>query len=184
MTSLQEPRDHRICLSGNPLRRWAIVLLLLLVAAAVAACSGSASSAPDFQLTRFDGSEFRLSEGAGRSAAVINFWYPSCTPCRAEMPAFEAAWQTLKGEGERVKFLGVFVPQGFDSEQDARDFVLELGLTYGFATDLGARVAQLFEVEVYPTTIFVNESGELYKKHISTLDEEQIVRIVQEMSQG
>lgn len=100
------------------------------------------------------------------------------------MPAFEAAWQRLKGEGTEVSFLGVFVPQGFDSEQDARDFVHELGLTYSFATDLGGRVARLFEVEVYPTTYFVNDSGELFRKHISTLDEEQIVRIVQEMSQG
>ena len=96
----------------------------------------------------------------------------------------EAAWQKLKGERDGVKFLGVFVPQGFDSEQDARDFVNELGLTYSFATDLGARVARLFEVEVYPTTFFVNDSGELFRKHISTLDEEQIVRIVQAMSQG
>ena len=51
-------------------------------------------------------------------------------------------------------------------------------------TDLGAQVAQLFEVEVYPTTYFVNDSGELFRKHISTLDEEQIIRIVREMSQG
>ena len=184
MAVLHSPRHRQLTLAAKQLRRWAIVLVLLLAAAYVVACGQSAASAPDFRLTQFDGSEFRLSEGAGRSAAVINFWYPTCPPCRAEMPAFEAAWQKLKGDGDTVKFLGVFVPQGFDSEQDARDFVDELWLTYGFATDLGARVAQLFEVEVYPTTIFVNESGKLYRKHISTLDEEQIVRIVQEMSQG
>ena len=55
---------------------------------------------------------------------VLNFWYPSCPPCREEMPAFEAAWQELK-DGP-VRFLGLYVPQGFDSEQNARDFVDEL----------------------------------------------------------
>ncbi len=184
MAELQGPHQRQVPLYANPLRGWAVVLLALLASAVLAACGGSAHTAPDFQLTQFDGGEFRLSDHRGRSAAVINFWYPTCPPCRAEMPAFEAAWQQLKAEGESVNFLGVFVPQGFDSEQDARDFVQELGLTYNFATDLGAQVAQLFEVEVYPTTYFVNDSGELFRKHISTLDEEQIIRIVLEMSQG
>ena len=181
---LQESRHRQLRLSAKLMCRWAIVLLSILIGAVVVSCGEGASSAPDFQLTQFDGSEFRLSEHAGRSATIINFWYPTCPPCRAEMPAFEAAWQKLKDERDRVNILGVFVPQGFDSEQDARDFIHELGLTYNFATDLGARVAQLFNVEVYPTTFFVDDSGELFRKHISTLDEEQIVRIVREMSQS
>ena len=76
------------------------------------------------------------------------------------------------------------MPQGFDSEQDARDFVAELGLTYGFATDLGGRVAQMFQVEVYPTTVFIDKSGRVFKKQISVLDEEKIVGIVREIFSG
>jgi peroxiredoxin len=156
------------------------VLLLLLPAA----CSGDRESgrAPDFQVARFDGAEFQLSAQAGRSAVVLNFWYPTCPPCRAEMPAFENAWQQLRDE--EVQFLGMFVPQGFDSEQDARDFVDELGLTYHFATDNGARIALSYELEYFPTTFFIDRSGRIFKRHIATLDEEGIVRIVREMAQG
>jgi len=151
----------------------------------IAACGGdSEPKAPDFQLTQFDGSEFRLSRETGRNAVVLNFWYPTCPPCREEMPGFEVAWRQLHAEEETVKFLGLFVPQGFDSEQDARDFVAELGLTYGFATDLGARVAEMFQVEVYPTTVFIDNSGRVFKTQISVLDEEKIVGIVREMSGG
>jgi peroxiredoxin len=154
-------------------------LLLLL-----AACSGGndAERAPDFQVTRFDGTRFQLSDQAGRSSVVLNFWYPTCPPCRAEMPAFEKAWQQLRDEG--VLFLGMFVPQGFDSEQDAKDFIEELGLTYYFATDKGARIARSYELEYFPTTFFIDGSGRIFKRHIATLDEDRIVRIVREMAQG
>ncbi len=138
--------------------------------------------APDFQLTLFDGSQFRLSDQTGERPVVVNFWDPTCPPCREEMPAFESAWQRLRGQG--VVFLGLFVPQGFDSEQDARDFVEELGLTYNFAPDKGARIAERFQVEVFPTTVFIDKSGRIFQKHISVLDEERIASIVREMSQG
>ena len=109
---------------------WRPVVVLAVFTLITAACGGdSGPKAPDFQLTQFDGSEFRLSSQAGENLVVLNFWYPTCPPCREEMPGFEAAWQRLQAEEAKVKFLGLFVPQGFDSEQDAKDFVAELGLT-------------------------------------------------------
>ena len=162
----------------------AVAAFLTLLVAALAACGGGqeAGRAPDFLVTRFDGAEFRLSDQVGRGPVVLNFWYPTCPPCRAEMPAFERAWQQLRDEG--VLFLGLFVPQGFDTEQDARDFVGELRLTYAFATDNGTRIAREYEIEYFPTTFFIDESGRIFKKQISTLDEDEIVRIVREMTQG
>ncbi len=162
---------------------WLLVVVLAVISLLIAACNAdNEPKAPDFQLTQFDGSEFRLSDQAGENLVVLNFWYPTCAPCRYEMPGFEAAWRRLQADEAKVKFLGLFVPQGFDSEQDARDFVAELGLTYGFATDLGARVAEMFQVEVYPTTVFIDNSGRVFKTRISVVDEEKLVDIVREMS--
>jgi peroxiredoxin len=118
----------------------------------------------------------------GQKAVVLNFWYPSCPPCRAEMPGFEKAWQELQGED--VRFLGLFVPQGLDSEQDARGFVEELGLTYDFATDKGASTAQAYQLEYFPTTYFIDKKGRVFRAVISTLDAEKIADIVREMMQG
>jgi len=113
---------------------------------------------------------------------VVNFWFPTCPPCREEMPAFEKAWQQVRGED--VQFLGIFVPQGFDSEQDARDFVNELGLTYGFATDLGAWIARSYKLIAFPTTFFIDKSGLIVKTKVSTLDEDEIVSAVRSMTQS
>ena len=158
----------------------------MLVLAFLAACGGSEATegktAPDFSVTRFDGTEFRLADQAGEKVVVVNFWYPSCPPCRAEMPDFEKAWQQVRDEG--VEFLGIYVPQGFDSEQDARDFVNELGLTYGFATDLGAWIARSYKLIAFPTTFFIDKSGSIFETKVSALDEDQIVRTVRSMTQS
>lgn len=145
-----------------------IVLLL--------ACGSSGRTARDFEVIQFDGATFRLSQETENHAVVVNFWYPSCPPCRDEMPAFEAAWQELK-DGP-VRFLGLYVPQGFDSEQDARNFVDELGLTFSFATDRLARIAEAYELEIFPKTYFIDMGGKIVATHISTLEPEEIIRQV------
>ena len=116
--------------------------LLLVALLACLDVGGAPRKALDFQVTLFSGGDFRLSDEAGQRAVVLNFWFPSCPPCRAEMPDFEQAWLQLKDED--VRFLGLFVPQGFDTEQDARDFVQELGLTYDVATDTRSEITRSF----------------------------------------
>ena len=170
-----------------PRLRRAIQLIFLtvfsLLVLSLASCIGPGKAleqAPDFEVTLFDGSSFRLSDQIGQRSVVLNFWFPSCPPCRAEMPDFEDAWQQLKDED--VLFLGLFVPQGFDSEQDARDFVQELGLTYQFATDNMAKITLEYRLAYFPTTIFIDKAGRLFRSEISALDAEKITRIVREMS--
>ena len=157
-------------------RPLAILFLVLLVS-----CGGGPRPL-DFQVTLYDGTAFQLSGEAGKNAVVLNFWYPSCPPCRAEMPDFEIAWQRV--QGQPVRFLGLFVPQGLDSELDASNFIAELGLTYDFATDKGAEIAQSYQLAYFPTTIFIDRDGRVFKTHISVLDADKITRIVQEMTGG
>ena len=153
------------------------MIVLLLVS-----CGAKLEQAEDFQVTLFDGGGFRLSDQVGETAMVLNFWYPTCPPCRAEMPAFQRAWQEL--QGENVRFLGLFVPQGLDTEQDARDFVDELGLTYDFATDTRAQVAQSYEILYFPTTVFVDRKGKVFRSEIAAMDEEKLISLVRQMTQG
>ena len=159
----------------------AFTLLALLLVSCIGA-GQELSSASDFQVTLFDGSSFRLSDDAGQRAVVLNFWFPSCPPCRAEMPAFQQAWE--EAQGEDVRFLGLFVPQGFDTEEDARDFVEELGLTYDFATDVRVQVTREYQVIYFPTTVFIDKSGRLFRTEISILDAEKITEILREMAEG
>ena len=83
-----------------------------------------------------------------------------------------------------MRFLGLFVPQGFDSEQDAREFVQEMGLTYNFATDRRSEITQVYRLTYFPTTVFIDKSGRIFRTEVSVLDAEKLTRIVREMSAG
>ncbi len=155
---------------------------LLIVVAALAglvllvACGGSGERARDFEVVQFNGETFRLSQEAESQVVVLNFWYPSCPPCREEMPAIEAAWQELKDDPVRI--LGLFVPQGFDSEQDAQDFVNELGLTFSFATDRLARIAEAYDFNAFPKTYYIDMDRNIVATNLGILKTEEIVQQV------
>ena len=163
-------------------RPYLVLAVLPLVLLLVSIACSRLEPAADFQVTLFNGEDFTLSEQVGRSVTVVNFWYPSCPPCRTEMPHFEAAWQQYQGEG--VRFLGLFVPMGFDSEQDARDFVDELGLTFDFATDHQAQIARSYQIEYFPTTYFIDVNGKVSRMEISNLDQDTISSIISELDRG
>ena len=180
---ISSPISHKHPPRLRPVVQLIFLTVFSLLALSLASCIGTGKAleqAPDFEVTLFDGSSFRLSDQIGQRSVVLNFWFPSCPPCRAEMPDFEDSWQQLKDED--VLFLGLFVPQGFDSEQDARDFVQELGLTYQFATDNMAKITLEYRLAYFPTTIFIDKAGRLFRSEISTLDAEKITRIVRDMS--
>ena len=149
---------------------------LALALLALASACGGGEEAQDFEVELFDGSRFRLSEQYDSGVVVVNFWYPSCAPCRQEMPEFQRAWKEL--EGEPVRFLGLFVPRGFDTERMARDFVAELGLTFDFATDRQETIATAYGIEFYPTTWVLDRGGGVAYIHSGALDATRITGIV------
>ena len=172
-------RLHSVLFRPLPFPRgsflWALILTALLILPV--ACS-TGEPASDFALTTFDQEQFRLSEQRG-NVVVINFWYPSCPPCRDEMPAFQEAWEQY--QGRNVRFIGLFVPQGFDTEVEAQQFVDELGLTFDFATDVRARVAQEYAVVYFPTTYFIDQAGRVHLMEISRMDVDRLTEILDDL---
>ena len=149
---------------------------VLLLALVLGAGCGGGELARDFEAELFDGGRFRLSEAYSDGVVVVNFWYPSCPPCREEMPELERAWGELGGEG--VRFLGLFVPRGLDTEYMAREFVGELGLAFDFATDREGVIAAAYGVEYYPATWFIGRGGELAARYEGAMEADRIVGMV------
>src|SRR5574341_1241826 len=80
--------------------------------------------APDFSLALLDARTIRLSDFHGK-VVFLNFWASWCPPCRAEARLLEQSWQRYKDQG--VVFLGVDIQ---DTEEAARGFIQEFGITY------------------------------------------------------
>ena len=68
-----------------------------------------------------------------------------------------------------------------NTEVEARQFVEELGLTFAFATDVRARVAQEYAVVYFPTTYFIDQGGRVHLMEISRMDIERLTEILDDM---
>lgn len=134
--------------------------------------------APDFTLTLFDGQTVRLSDFKGK-VVFLNFWASWCPPCRAEARLLEQSWQRVKDQG--VVFLGVDIQ---DTEEAARRFVQEFGITYPNGRDPNNRIAIDFGVYGIPETFFIDKEGRITYKHIGGLDWETIAAKLDNASRG
>ena len=168
-------------------RTW--LILVSAVSFLFVACSegGRAATdqgvaAPEFEIELFDtpnhvkGETLRLSDLKGHPV-VLNFWYPSCPPCRLEMPDLEAAWLRYRDDG--VRFVAVQVP-GFDSVEDGQAFVEELGLTFAVGATSDSNLIIEYGVRSFPTTVFLNKNHEVVQTWGGVLNAEKLSELLKE----
>lgn len=163
-----------------------IVSALLLVLITAAACTTvavrSGDAVDDFELTVFGnenhnaGSTVSLSDYAGKPV-VLNFWYPSCPPCRLEMPDLEAASRKHAESG--VEFIGI-MSLVLDTVDAGQEFIDEFGITYAIGPDTTGDILINNRVIGFPTTIFLNEKHEVVRSWSGVLNAEKLDELIAE----
>jgi peroxiredoxin len=160
---------------------------LILIAAACGSDSdssdeGSRDIAASFSFEAFGNENFEVGQPISLDTfegqpIVLNFWYPSCPPCRLEMPHFEAAFQTHKDE---VAFVAI-QQLGLDSEEEGQKFVEEFGLTYAVGADTSGTVIKDYKVMTFPTTVFLDADHTVVRKWAGPLNEEKLNELIEEI---
>ncbi len=168
--------------------------VVTLTAFLVVACGGAAAPAisentdrkpaTDFELVLFGNGEHRggekikLSQFEG-DPVVLNFWFPSCPPCVAEMPDFESAYQKYKSEG--VQFIGIQL-LGLDTAEDGQRFVDDIGVNYLIGADqtetTSGDIFRAYDVSGFPTTIFIDRDHAVARKWTGALNLEKLDELV------
>jgi len=115
--------------------------------------AGIGDPAPDIVGTTLDGAPFRLSDLKGRPV-VLNFWGPSCVPCRDEFPLLGAKLAQYTADG--LAIVGVLTD---DPPGPARDFVSEFGATWPTVVDPDKAAKTAYRVIGRPQTYFVDPGG-------------------------
>lgn len=124
--------------------------------------------APDFTLMTFDGNQIRLSGQLGK-VVVINFWASWCIPCRDEAPALQATWEHYKDKG--VLLIGVDYA---DTDENARAFIREFGITYPNGPDIGIKIFTAYRVQGVPETFVIDQQGNVAQFLYAGVNENQL----------
>jgi thiol-disulfide isomerase/thioredoxin len=112
----------------------------------------------EFAGTVEDGSEVSSADYAGE-VVVVNFWYASCAPCRAEAPDLKQISEDFAGNG--ASFLGVNVR---DKAESAIAFNEAYEIDYPSVMDVDDGAMQLafsgsIPPNAVPTTLVLDSSG-------------------------
>ncbi len=120
--------------------------------------------APDFTVSRPDGTTFTLTDLDGRPVRLadlrgkgvwIDFWASWCPPCQAETPVLRDTYDAYRSRG--LELVAVSVQES--SAADVRAYAERYGLTYTIAADLAGDIFRLYRVYALPTQFFVGTDG-------------------------
>lgn len=119
----------------------------------------------DFTITDTEGKEYTLSELLKtKKAVVLNFWYTTCEPCKAEFPYLQEAYEKYKD------LIEVLAMNPVDTDEAAvAAFKAEMGLTFPVAV-VDELWAQIMKLTAYPTTVVIDRFGNITLIHKGSID--------------
>jgi peroxiredoxin len=173
---------------GMGLSRRGVFGIVAFSALLLAACSANVNTtkmgdfdvAPDFELAVFENINHEKGElvsvsGFEGKPIVVNFWYPSCPPCRLEMPDLEATFNKHKEEG--LEFIGV-QSLILDTVEEGQDFIDEFGITYAVGPDDDGSILIDYGAVNFPTTVFLDKNHEIVKVWAGLLTAEKLDELI------
>lgn len=115
--------------------------------------AGVGAPAPQFVLSKTDGSKVALEDLRGKPSVLV-FWSAYCSSCKKEAPKLNQLAAEYAAKGVRV--IGVSIDT---SDARMNEGVKDFGIQYEYARDQGTAVAKAFKVVGTPTVIFLDPNG-------------------------
>ena len=97
---------------------------------------------------------------------LLNFWGSYCPPCKDELPFLESVYRRYRARGVTVV--------GVDTADDTRPHALAMarhfGLTYPIVSDVRGDVADRYNVQGTPTSVFIDATGHMRGVAVGAVD--------------
>jgi thiol-disulfide isomerase/thioredoxin len=129
---------------------------------------GDGELAPDFEVSRPDGTRLRLSDLRGRPV-VINFWATWCGSCLTEMPELKA----LQQERGLNTFTVLAINAG-ETLPEAQRFIDFLDAPFLYGLDVGLVLSDAYGVYGLPLSVFIDSEGIVRAVHRGHADRVQL----------
>ena len=138
-----------------------------------AASEAEGTKLPEATYTLFDGGTAELTTD-GRPL-VINVWASWCTPCVAEMPAFD---EVYRANLDQVDMLGLQALEA--SAADGLAMIEQTGITYPVGRDVDGDLVRRLGTVNLPTTVLVAADGTIVDVHTGPLTAAELQALVDE----
>ena len=128
-------------------------------------------AAPAFAGTTLDGVPVDLASFRGRPV-LVNFWGPSCIPCRTEFPLLAAKLKQHAADDFAV--IGVLM---FDPPGPALDFIRDLHASWPTVDDPNGTIRAAYRAVARPQSYFIDRDGVLREIQVGELDDATFERL-------
>lgn len=145
-----------------------LLLVIAVIPAFLAACSSASETGELPRPALTDLTTGKKADWPTDRPLVINVWATWCTPCRKEMPAFQAVHEQL---GDRVAIVGVSDDPNLDGSRKAAKVA---GVTYPLLVDVDTRLMVDLGIAGLPATVFVDKDGKVLGKRLGAMTEDQL----------
>ena len=177
--------------------KFTLLGILVVGALILAACGGgdgaddsnqpSGDLAQDFSIVVYQGEDVLGASNLSLNQmlalgkpVVLNFWAGLCPPCRAEMPDLQRVHDRFS---DRILLFGLdvgpFVLLG--TQEDGKELLDELEITYPAGTTEDSNVVQAYEIRGMPSTFFIKPNGEIQRKWTGLLNESKMAELIEEL---
>jgi peroxiredoxin len=112
---------------------------------------------PNVVAKDINGNEINIANLKGK-IIVINFWYTTCAPCVAEMPALNE--MVKKYKKSNVEFISIT----HENKENVNEFLSKHKFNFKHIV-ASESLLNVFEIKVFPTTIIVNKDQTMLIKH-------------------
>lgn len=129
--------------------------------------------APNFSLKTADGKTLELGKMKSK-LIVVNFWATWCRPCTAEMPGLSEVYQNYKSRGLEI----VGVSLDVKGWAVVKPFLQRTKVPYPIVLGDQSIVDDYGGIQAIPTTFFIDQDGNIVKKHIGYLSKDEFEKQV------
>ena len=134
---------------------WCLLFCSFSVAAQQPQPLGVGDKAPDFTLTRLDGSQFQLSQHKGNKPVYLIFWNTWCGYCIKKVPKIN---QLARKYHQQIEILAINTSWSDDKGLIA-EFQKQHQTDYPMAYDTDAQITKQFDVWGSPTEFIIDING-------------------------
>ena len=130
----------------------------------------------DFIVVNEDGEDVQFFDMLGRPT-IINFWASWCSPCKSELPDFQAMYEKY---GSKVRFMMINLTDGAqETKKKAQKFISENEYTMPFYFDVYQSAVSRNYIYSIPTTIFVDHQGNMINTVLGAMDQDSLEQEIQ-----